>query len=291
MSNQEAFDIQAAIAAAAAQGADLNETEAGGGDYTPPAAGNAMARFIGYIELGEQMHKGYQGSPDKYKPTAMFIFELSGKNYPPKEFEGVKDGIRISFKLPISRNEKSGYIKLFNQLNFLRDPQIKVFPQMLGNPFLCRVVHDTWKNAQGKDVVTAKLRDDNGFTFTAPAFTDPSDGETKTLNVPGAISAQRLFLWDFCSLPMWNSIYIDGEYPARKDAAGKETAPAKSKNVFQNTIRAAHNFPGSPIAELLLGDIDVGGAEAQPARSEADSQATLDAKAGAGPDTNDEIPF
>jgi hypothetical protein len=46
-------------------------------------------------------------------------------------------------------------------------------------------------------------------------------------------------------------LFIEGEYPERKDDKGNVTAPAKSKNVFQNTIKNAVNFRGSPIYTLL----------------------------------------
>jgi hypothetical protein len=57
---------------------------------------------------------------------------------------------------------------------------------------------------------------------------------------------------------MWDSLYIDGKYDDRKDEKTGVVTPGKSKNVFQEKIRGAVNFKGSPIAELLVGEIDLG---------------------------------
>ena len=66
-----------------------------------------------------------------------------------------------------------------------------------------------------------------------------------------AITPLRCFIWDHADLAQWESIFVPGEYPARVAEDGTVTAPAKSKNVLQEKIRAALNFKGSPIAQLL----------------------------------------
>ena len=53
-------------------------------------------------------------------------------------------------------------------------------------------------------------------------------------------------------MAQWASLFIEGAYPERKDDKGVVTAPAKSKNVFQDTIKRAVNFQGSPMHTLLL---------------------------------------
>jgi hypothetical protein len=50
---------------------------------------------------------------------------------------------------------------------------------------------------------------------------------------------------------MWDTLFIDGEYPERKNDKGEVTAPAKSRNQFQLKIAAAKNYKGSPIQVLL----------------------------------------
>ena len=77
-----AIDFKALGAKAAAEGADQTKAQAGGGgDYSPPAAGPGLCRFIGYVELGKQ--KGsFQGKPT-IKEKVQLIFELVGKRHPP----------------------------------------------------------------------------------------------------------------------------------------------------------------------------------------------------------------
>jgi hypothetical protein len=51
---------------------------------------------------------------------------------------------------------------------------------------------------------------------------------------------------------MWDSLFIDGEYPERKDEkTGAVISPAKSKNVIQNKIRSAKNWATSPLSAIV----------------------------------------
>jgi hypothetical protein len=69
---------------------------------------------------------------------------------------------------------------------------------------------------------------------------------------PRVHSALRLFLWAQASREMWDSLYIEGQYDEKKDEkTGKVIYPAKSKNVIQEKIKAAKNFVGSPLADIL----------------------------------------
>jgi len=49
-------------------------------------------------------------------------------------------------------------------------------------------------------------------------------------------------VWDAATKEMWDSLFIDGEYE-----------DGKTKNVFQEIITKAKNFPGSPIHSILQG--------------------------------------
>ena len=53
-------------------------------------------------------------------------------------------------------------------------------------------------------------------------------------------------------MEQWGGLFVEGEYPERKNDKGEVTAPAKSKNVMQNKIKSAVNFIGSPIHTLLV---------------------------------------
>jgi len=243
------IDYKALAAKAAAEGANQTVAKSGGGDYEPPAAGPALVRFVGYAELGKQ--KGtFQGKPT-IKDKVLLIFELVGKRHPPAERDGVKIPQFIGIEESLSLNEKANFFKLFQRMNYRQDAAHMA--GLLGEGFKAEVVHDTWKDKQGKDRVTATLKGAGGYTIAPPRKED-EDSETGWVDVavPQAVSEIKCFLWKHADLGQWASIYIEGEYPERKDDKGVVIAKAKSKNVLQDRIKQAVNFQGSPIHELLL---------------------------------------
>ena len=245
-----AIDFKALGAKAAAEGADQTKSVAGGGDYAPPAAGPGLARFVGYIELGKQ--KGmFKGVPT-IKEKVRLIFELVGKRHPPGEHDGKKIPVRIIIDENYSLNEKANFFKLFQRMNYKQDAVH--IAQLLGEAFKVEVVHDKWTGKDGKERTDAVLRNAGGYTIAPPRKED-EDSETGWVNieVPAALSDIRCFLWEQADMTQWGSLFIEGEYPERKDDKGVVTAKAKSKNVFQNAIKSAVNFQGSPMHALLLG--------------------------------------
>ena len=245
-----AIDFKALGAKAAAEGADQTKSVAGGGDRSPPAAGPGLARFVGYVELGKQ--KGsFKGVPT-VKEKVRLVFELVGKRHPPGEHDGKKIPVRITIDENYSLNEKANFFKLFQRMNYKQDAVH--IAQLLGEAFKVEVVHDVWTGKDGKERTDAVLRNAGGYTIAPPRKED-EDSETGWVNieVPAALSDIRCFLWEQADMTQWGSLFIEGEYPERKDDKGVVTAPAKSKNVFQNAIKNAVNFQGSPIHTLLLG--------------------------------------
>jgi len=242
------IDFKALAAKAASEGANQTVAKSGGGDYEPPAAGPALVRFVGYAELGKQ--KGtFQGKPT-IKDKVLMIFELVGKRHPPAERDGVKIPQFISIEESLSLNEKANFFKLFQRMNYRQDAAHMA--GLLGEGFKAEVVHDTWKDKQGKDRVTATLKGAGGYTIAPPRKED-EDSETGWVDVavPLALSQIKCFLWQQADMAQWGSLFIDGEYPERKNDKGEVTAPAKSKNVIQDKIKNATNFQGSPIYVLL----------------------------------------
>ena len=270
------FDFSSIADEVAAVQADANVAKAGGGNYTPPPKGLARLRFIGYIELGKHVKK-VTGKPDKDEDQAWLIFELSGKGYEPKVLDdGTKIPFRITVKLNKSLNEKATYYKLFKRMNY--EQKATHFIQLLGQGYLGNVGHFEIpaKEAGGQPTIIANFRDDSGNLTIRPPRVETMDEESgevliKTVPVHEAIGEQRCFVWD--AKPewfdkMWPSIYIpDGDEPAEE---GKEK---RSRNVYQNMIKAALNFEGSPIHQYLQSKgADLGIPDAE------------DAKAGKGTD-------
>ena len=245
------IDFKALGALAASTGADQTKAVTGGGaDFQPPQAGPGLARFVGYIEVGKQ--KGtFQGKPT-IKDKVVLIFELVGKRHPPNETkEGVKLPVLIQVEESYSLNEKANFFKLFQRMNYKQDSVHMA--QLLGSGYKVEVIHETWKDKTGKDRVSATLKNAGAYTITPPRKED-EDSETGWVDVavPAALSEVRCFLWQHADLTQWSGLFIEGEYPERMDDKGVVTAPARSKNAYQNKIKAAVNFQGSPIHTMLL---------------------------------------
>jgi hypothetical protein len=244
------IDFKALGAKAASEGADQTKSQAGGGtDITPAAEGPCLMRFIGYVELGKQ--KGtFKGAPT-VKEKVRLIFELTGKRHQPVELpNGDKLPYRVTVEENYSLNEKASFFKIFQRMNYRQDAQHIV--QLLGEGFKGEIHHRKWVGKDGKERIDVTLKGPGGYTIAPPRKED-EDSETGYVDVavPPALSDIRCFLWEQADLNQWASLFIEGEYPERKDDKGNVTAPARSKNVFQNTIKNAVNFKGSPIYTLL----------------------------------------
>lgn len=235
------MDYSKYIEEVATQGVDMTKVQSGGGGastYVPPPPGLALLRLVGYVECGIQ-HSVYLGQ-EKNAAKVQLVFELHGKNYPPREFQGEIIPQRITVIENLSLHEKSNFRKIFDSMRG-GDESVRHFSQLLGRGFMGRVFNE--KNAKDPTKTYARLRDANGYQITQAFQDDAVTGERRSITVPPAISKLRLFIWDFADKEMWDSIYIDGDY-----GPGQRT-----KNVFQEMILKANNFKGSPIDRALNG--------------------------------------
>ena len=262
-----------------AEHVDMNEAVVGGGgDYVPPAVGLTWLRFTGYVEHGVHTEE-FEGKPKKVE-KAWLRFQLFGPNHPLRE-----DGTphEITFNMTKSQNEKSHFYKLFKRMNY--DGKAKHIAQLLGKAFLGEVFPS--KKAEDKRVY---LRGPDGYSIRSPHVQDPMTGEMRTIPCPEPIGKLLCFLWTANPVAlkaMWDDIHIDGRWDDQKDESGKVIKEGRSKNYHQERIKAANNFQGSPICEVLFGQ----GAEVinietatKPVRTEENVQASADAKAGASAD-------
>jgi len=218
-------------------GPDLTKASAGGGDYVPPKPGPTRLRFVGYIEQGTHTTQ-WKGTP-KTKPRAEFIFELSGPNHPPREFEGKKIPVLVSFKEVVGRHIKNGYMKLF-KIMAQDTPEATNFVELLGNAYRGEIVHGENKNNPDRPYIN--LKKEGSYTLQSVNYIDPEDGVTvKTVKVDEPLSQMRVFLWDYADLAQWDSIHIEGTYDN-----------GDSKNKYQEKIKIAENLTGSAIYEALV---------------------------------------
>lgn len=266
-----AIDFKALGAKAASTGINMTVASVGGGkDYDPPAKGPTRLRFVAYVELGKQ-NGSSMGKPT-IKEKVQLVFELSGKNHAPRILDdGTKIPHRISIEVNFSLHDKAALFKLFQRLNYKQEATH--IAQLLGQAYKGEVFHREYKRNDGKMGVAAEL--DNkaeGYSIAPPRVEDDeAEGGWRVLEVAPAITPIKCFLWGHADKEQWDSLFIEGEYPERKDDKGAVTAKAKSKNVLQNKIKAAVNFVGSPIHELLVSSgqpLDLPGLDEQAAEAE-----------------------
>lgn len=206
--------------------------------YGPPC-GMTSARLVGYFEIGKHPEINMQ-SQEVVRDKVDLVFELSGPNCAPVVTKG---GARLPYLVTIketmSLNEKSNFYKLFTTMNAAHGGKARHMVQMLGKAFrmelfLQKVINGT--------ATLAVPKGPNGYNIRGVTYQDEETGEAKTVVVDPAITELKAFVWDLASKALWDSIYIPGQYEERKNDKGEVTSPAKSKNVFQNRIRAAANF-------------------------------------------------
>jgi len=229
----------------ALKGPDMTKPQPDSGDYTPPAEGTAQARFVGYYEMGK--HPGeYEGRPRVYDEVKL-VFELSGPNHQPRQ---LPDGTRVPHRITVNEKKslgaKANFFKLFGMMNYAG--KATHMAQLLGEAYLVEITHS--KSKDGKRTY-ANLRDANGYKVRGPGFDDPISGRVVAVDVAPLMTQPRLFLWDMADVEMWDSIYVEGEYEAKKDDKGNITQPARSKNVLQNYIKEAINWPEHPLSTFL----------------------------------------
>lgn len=286
MTPQEA--LAARIAAVTATAPDYTKTTAGpsGDAPQPAAAGPCRLRLVSYVELG-QHEKKYQGNAKKVE-LCRLGFEVTGPKHPPREVDGKKVPHVIFIEETLSRNEKANFVKLFNLLNY--DQQATHPVQLIGKAYLGTIHHRKWRKrtdpaeADKWTGIDVELRDKNGYSIRPPRFEDPETGDLRVVEVAEPSTPMYFFLWQNPDEQQWKDIFIEGEWPERKDKDGNVTQPARSKNFVQAKIIAAKNFEGSPIHQLLL----AGGKSFDFTAAESDAEVEADGPP-AGHPANDEV--
>ncbi|NML98782.1 hypothetical protein HHL24_12590 [Paraburkholderia sp. RP-4-7] len=217
------------------------------GGYQPPAAGLAFARLVGYFELG-QHEEGNLESEMVLRDQVDLVFELSGPNHPPRKLDdGTLIPHRVTVRETLSLDPWANFFKLFSMMNEAHGSFARHMVQMLNKAFVVEVFHRRSKD--GKKVY-AGLKGPDGYTVHGTTLLDEETGETQTVDVPPAITELKAFIWDLANKAMWDSIHIPGFYEERKNEKGEVISPKRSKNVLQERIMSAKNWPEHPLAEL-----------------------------------------
>jgi hypothetical protein len=221
--------------------------------YEPPAAGKALARFVGYIELGKRKQPDYNGKPRGPEDEVLLVFELNGKKHMKqyKEDEPARPTL-IYEEMTVKLGDKANFKKLFNKMRGGRE-DIKHMAHLLNEPFLLTIEHNVVKGKDGKpDRTYANIKDKDGSWLVGPpSIEDPMSGEVTVLPVPEAITPLRLLLWDNPTKEQWDSLFVDGERTI-KDKDGNEKTVSNNR-LQQKIVKEAINYDGSPLQDLIEG--------------------------------------
>jgi hypothetical protein len=209
-------------------------------EYTPPAAGMARARLVGYFELGKHEEENMQGKM-VLRDKVDLVFELSGPNHQPRKLDdGTLIPYRVTVQETLSYEYWANFFRLFTMMNAAHGDTATHMVELLGKPFIVEVFHR--KSKDGKKTY-ANLKGPNGYEVHGTDVQDPVTGKQTKIDVEPALTNPLAFLWDLANKAMWDSIKIPGFYQERKDDNGAVISPARSKNVLQERIMSAKNWP------------------------------------------------
>lgn len=235
---------------------DMTEIKVGGGTRRPLLpTGTAFVRFASYIEYGNhtQEFAGKKKDPALEFRLGFVVVGGTGKNLQGEKeafVEGDFQPTISTFDTAQTQYEKSKAVAYFKAINV--DRTATHFIQKLGALYTIQI-------GVGKNKKTGKDQQEINFANLQPAI-DPVSGEPYT-HLPELTPDQvQVFLWNKPEgvteeqyKSMWDSIYIEGEWEAKVDAAGVVTAPKRSKNFLQEKCLRALDFAGSSLETLLSG--------------------------------------
>jgi hypothetical protein len=223
------------------------------GEYSIPAAGKTLARFVGYVEMGKRTAY-YQGKENGTEMKAKLFFELLGPKHMVDDGEGGKRSTLYIEDIAVKTGEKASFRKRFMKMRGGRE-EITNMAQMVGEGFIIEITHNNGTGDK-KDTVYANMRNKEGeWGVSPPMIEDPVTGEVRIVPIPEPTQPYRLLLWSKPSKAQWDSIFIDGTTTKKiKGEDGKEVEQEVSRNWIQNNItKHAIDFESSQLYDLLSG--------------------------------------
>lgn len=236
---------------------DMTATSSGGSFVRElPIAKVGFGRLSGYVEVG--IHEHGKAPHRKPKPLARFSITLLSKHHffnigKEETLKSVPHVMHLT--LPISTNESSDYIKVFQAMNW--DQKARHPIQLLNKPFKIAVTHTMnpeTKKPQYANLWKGSVKD-KIWSFSAPVIEDPETGEktsiaNKVPPLPNGVADISAFLFSNPCQESFDSLFIEGT----RDVKGKDgVVRTVTKNFIQEQIMTALNFAGSEVEALIGG--------------------------------------
>lgn len=250
-----AFNLGSALASAKQQ---VNMTEAkAAAEYEPYAAGPVNLRFAGFIEVGKQEVQFGKDKPVEVKDMVHLLWELSGPKHKPRDVDGKQVPLVFVQEMTNTLTTKSLLFKQFKAMNAAYGDQFTHIGDMIGLAFRGKITHDPKKNGE-KMYYNEKLTDIGPaerpeFKMNEESGEMEETGNLVPIKVEPMLSKPMGFIFHHSGKDHWDSIYIEGEYPERKDDKGVVTKAAQSKNKWQLKIMGAKNWNECPMFPIVKG--------------------------------------
>jgi len=246
----EQLNINALIAEAQERATQDQTVTPAAYERTVLAKGKSTARFIGYIEIGKQPQRDYQGAKRNPEDSAILMFEFNSKKHARETDDGVVFPVKYE-TITIKLGDKGNFKKLFNKMRQGRD-SIKHMAHMLGEGFIIDVQHNQGTGDKA-DQTYANIRDaDGSWLVSPPMVEDAVSGEVQIIPVPAPTHQLRLFLWDNPSKLQWDSLFIDGtRTKTNKDGTEEEVT---NNWIQERIVKSAVDFEGSALEAMLLAE-------------------------------------
>lgn len=229
-----------------------------------PKEGTAFLRLIGYVELGRHLPNN-----TTYKPALKTIltFELSNPKHLIVNDKGEKIPQKFQLRLNKGATAKSGYKKVFNQMNKALGGGHEHFFEMFGKPLLGEIFHNVVNKDTPEEKTYANLDNDGAYSFKSPNVEDPITGEIVAVPIPEVHYEMQGFLWENESIDdadykeMWDDLFIEGT-SERDDPKNKGQKIEVSKNWLQELIMTNIEWADSRCEALTQDEIQLDSLEA-----------------------------
>lgn len=252
-----AFNMGAALDNAKKK-TNMNEEQAGGPAYEPPAAGVCNLRFVGYIEVGKQEVQFGKDKPKEIKDMVHLIWELSGPKHKPREgSDGKTFPIVMVQEMTNTLTAKSLLFKQFKAMNAAHGGKFTHIAEMIGLPFRGKVTHEPKKSGEityyNEKLVDIGKAERPEFKQNEDTGEMEETGNMVPVKVDPATTKEMGFLFHHSGKEHWDTLYIEGEYPERKNDKGEVVKAAQSKNKWQLMIQKAKNWNECPMYPIVNG--------------------------------------
>ncbi|MGA7779950.1 MAG: hypothetical protein WCA85_19855 [Paraburkholderia sp.] len=211
-------------------------------DMRFPSRVRSMRGSLVIFELGQ--HETTRDGITSYEDRVRLHFELSGKRHPPRDVDGVFVPYILVVEMTLGLLPGDLFFETFARMNF--ESAASHMAALLGEAFMVYVGHRRFRHRRGAYPIIEA--DKEGYLIGPAKGRDEATGELLAVDIAPCHYRLEAFVWKTADLDDWYSIYMPGEWPEqRNDQTGELIKKARSRNVLQECMVAARNWPEHPL--------------------------------------------